>query len=361
MGSLAEPMDPSSFGLFVCDCAVMALRREYRGRSLALTTGVCLALLLMNLPGAYWGKIRTGIQGALTFPIRDLSGAESVMAERGLASVLGFSRYPTPRCCFGRRDCSSSVCNDLQQKRRGSMFEPLFPDLAGCFEAEREFFFALKEAGLRAENVFDVGSSTGGWSCMMSQIFTGARFFLFDPLVGLKPTYEDGTTRTLNALPGSQFFKLALGDRNERRMMLTDSSGFSSSLITKSPTEVFSEKVPISVRRLDDLLAEKNLPIPDILKMDVQGGEMLVLSGLGDNLKQVKVIQTEAWFVRGYGPETPLFHELHEFLSASGFILIDVGERFYAGSHELYCCDVFFAQRHTMESLKTPLATGPLS
>jgi hypothetical protein len=32
-------------------CAVMALRREYRGRSLALTSGVCLALLLMNLPG----------------------------------------------------------------------------------------------------------------------------------------------------------------------------------------------------------------------------------------------------------------------------------------------------------------------
>jgi len=31
-------------------CAVMALRREYRGRSLALTAGVCLALLFMNLP-----------------------------------------------------------------------------------------------------------------------------------------------------------------------------------------------------------------------------------------------------------------------------------------------------------------------
>jgi FkbM family methyltransferase len=241
------------------------------------------------------------------------------------------------------------------------MFEPLFPDLAGFFEAERKFFFALKEAGLRAENVFDVGSSTGGWSCMMSQIFAGARFFLFDPLVGLKPTYEDGTTRTLNALPGSQFFKLALGDRNERRVMLTDPSGFSSSLITKSPTEGFLEEVPINVRRLDDLLAEKKLPVPDILKMDVQGGEMLVLSGLGDNLKQVKVIQTETWFVRGYGPETPLFHELHEFLSARGFVLIDIGDRFYTGSHELYCCDVFFAQRHTMESLKTPLATGPLS
>jgi hypothetical protein len=32
-------------------CAVMALRREYRGRSLALTAGACFALLLMNIPG----------------------------------------------------------------------------------------------------------------------------------------------------------------------------------------------------------------------------------------------------------------------------------------------------------------------
>jgi FkbM family methyltransferase len=231
------------------------------------------------------------------------------------------------------------------------MFEPLFADLAGFFEEESKIFLALREAGLRATNLFDIGSSTGGWSCAMSQIFTGARFFLFEPLVGLKPNYSEGNTRTLKALPGSRFFQTALSDRNETQVMFTDPTGFSSSLLLKSATAGFPDGVPVTVRRLDDLLAEEGLPAPDILKMDVQGGEMMVLRGLGDRLKEVKVIQTETWFTREYGPDTPLFHELSELLRAKDFLLLDIGERFYTSLRELYSCDVFFVRRDILEGL----------
>jgi FkbM family methyltransferase len=241
------------------------------------------------------------------------------------------------------------------------MFEPLFPDLAGFFEEERKIFRALKDAGLEAMNLFDVGSSLGGWSCTMSQVFTGARFFLFEPLVGLKPHYSEGTTRTLQALSGSRLFQVALSDYNGSRTMFTDVRGVNSSLLPNSASDEFKDAVPVTVCRLDDLLREKGLPVPDILKLDVQGGEMMVLRGLGERLPEVKVIQAETWFSRGYGPETPLFHEILQFLASRGFAFLDIGGRFYTETHEFYSCDSFFVRRDVLESLKTTRPAAPLA
>ena len=255
--------------------------------------------------------------------------------------------------------CKSFKASEKQRIK--NMFEPLFPDLAGFFEEERKIFLALRDAGLEAINLFDVGSSTGGWSCMMSQLFTGARFVLFDPLVGLKPNYSEGTTRTLEALPGSKFFQVALSDYNGSRTMFTDVGGFSSSLLPSSASGEFKDALPIKVRRLDDLLLEKGLPVPDILKIDVQGGEMMVLRGLGKRLPEIKVIQAETWFTRGYGPETPLFHEVFQFLASQGFVFLDIGGRFYTQAHEFYSCDSFFVRQDVLKDLKVALPPAPLA
>jgi FkbM family methyltransferase len=272
--------------------------------------------------------------------------------------ILRLSSRSIIRLCAVARPCKNGKASEKQRIK--NMFKPLFPDLAGFFEEERKIFLALRDAGLEAKNLFDVGSSTGGWSCMMSQVFAGAHFFLFDPLVGLKPNYSEGTTRTLEALSGSKFFKVALSDYNGSRSMFTDVHGFSSSLLPTTASGEFRDAVPITVRRLDDLLHEKGLPVPDILKLDVQGGEMMVLRGLGERLPEIKVIQAETWFTRGYGPETPLFHEVLQFLGSQGFVFLDIGGRFYTQAHELYTCDCFFVRRDVLESLKS-LPVVPLA
>ncbi len=215
------------------------------------------------------------------------------------------------------------------------MSTPLYPLLAGFFEEEIKIFRSLKAAGLEVSTVFDVGSSHGGWSWKMSEIFTEARFCLFEPLVGVIPDYLDYMTQTLSALPGSRLFKLALSDRNGTQLMLTDPEGYSASLLLKSAT--------------------------GILKIDVQGGEMLVLRGLGEHLAKVKVIQAETWFTRAYGPDTPLLHEIHQFLAAHEFVFLDIGGRYYSSVHELYACDAFFVQRAVLERLKAPLPNAPLT
>lgn len=55
----------------------------------------------------------------------------------------------------------------------------------------------------------------------------------------------------------------------------------------------------------------------------------------------VNVIFAETWLTRDYGPETPLLTELMDLLTASGFVLAEIGNRFYGARHALYGCDAF--------------------
>jgi hypothetical protein len=54
-----------------------------------------------------------------------------------------------------------------------------------------------------------------------------------------------------------------------------------------------------------------------------------------------QLIQVETWFLRWYGNDTPLHHEISEYLNAKGFLLIGFGECHYGELHELYAVDVF--------------------
>ncbi|MGE4063951.1 MAG: FkbM family methyltransferase [Rhodospirillaceae bacterium] len=74
-------------------------------------------------------------------------------------------------------------------------------------------------------------------------------------------------------------------------------------------------KHAIDTHRLDDV---PGIVAMDFLKMDVQGGELAVLEGAEQLLKDCLVIQTEVEFIQLY-KEQPLFADIDSFLRARGF------------------------------------------
>ena len=71
----------------------------------------------------------------------------------------------------------------------------------------------------------------------------------------------------------------------------------------------------VETRRLDDIPETAGA---DFLKMDVQGGELLVLKGAEARLKDVLVVHTEVEFVPLY-KDQPFFADIDGFLRARGF------------------------------------------
>lgn len=86
-------------------------------------------------------------------------------------------------------------------------------------------------------------------------------------------------------------------------------------------TEIIGEQA-LRLRSLDAVTAEAGW-CPDVLKVDIQGGELAVLRGAASCLKQgILLVETEVSFFERYLGQ-PLFRDIEAFLAGLGFEFID--------------------------------------
>ena len=76
----------------------------------------------------------------------------------------------------------------------------------------------------------------------------------------------------------------------------------------------------VTLHRLDTVVHGRTLARPVLLKLDVQGFELEVVTGAADTLAQVDAILVETAFVPGYAGQ-PAFAAVHEALSQLGWSL----------------------------------------
>jgi len=90
---------------------------------------------------------------------------------------------------------------------------------------------------------------------------------------------------------------------------------------------------------LDQLVEEKKIPIPHIIKTDTQGFELQVLKGAEKTLEHVYGIQLEAHLEPLYEKQS-LFWEIKDYLETKGFDLAGIHSEgpFEGKVLELECC-----------------------
>lgn len=76
----------------------------------------------------------------------------------------------------------------------------------------------------------------------------------------------------------------------------------------------------MTLHRLDTVLAARQLPPPDVIKVDTQGSELDILRGAGSLLREIPIVELEVEFVEQYLGQ-PLFADVDAFMRAAGFTL----------------------------------------
>ena len=90
----------------------------------------------------------------------------------------------------------------------------------------------------------------------------------------------------------------------------------------RKPTLPWSRREQVPIERLD-ALAKADGFVPDVLKIDVQGGELQVLAGAETSLASTLLAEVEvSYFTRYVGQ--PLFGDIANHMEARGFELIDL-------------------------------------
>jgi len=163
-------------------------------------------------------------------------------------------------------------------------------------------------------------------------------------VTGFEPNRQE--FQRLSQRPGPyRYLPVVLGDGKEATFHVTRYPGCSS-LLEPNPDviDLFQTMgcVPengnfhvvateqVQTTRLDDVVPELR---GDLLKIDIQGAELMVLQNGPRVLGQTLVLETEAEFVPLYRDQ-PLFGDLHSFLRSQGFMLhklIDCGGRPFEG------------------------------
>jgi len=86
--------------------------------------------------------------------------------------------------------------------------------------------------------------------------------------------------------------------------------------------EIVSTK-KVQCTRIESILLKKGITSIDYIKIDAQGGDLEVLKGLGDYIKDILLIRVEVLFVPLYH-DAPSFGEINEFMNDNNFRLLTI-------------------------------------
>ena len=177
--------------------------------------------------------------------------------------------------------------------------------------------------------IFDVGANIGNTVIDYKSFFPTSTIYCFEPVTY---TYELLVENT-KKLKSVNCFNFALGNKDEQiEIVLSKNSELNSLLNTSNLRDREVEK--IEVKRLDDFCIINEIKQIDLLKIDVEGFEIMVLEGCGTELlKTIKAIYVEVGFVESDRLKTN-FRDLDTYLNKSGFTICNFYDNFRWGEHK---------------------------
>jgi len=177
----------------------------------------------------------------------------------------------------------------------------------------------LTTAGIRT--VLDIGANEGQFAAAVRKVLPSARIFSFEPLDAPFRKLRDAHRGDGNF----EAFHVAVGSHAGEADFAVHGSSATSSML--EPTERFSRIVPTTAARtrvkvpvvtLDGWAAQRDLPAPLLVKMDVQGFEDHVIRGGSQTLTRAAIVISEVSFAGLYQGQ-PLFEDILDLMRPLGF------------------------------------------
>ncbi len=183
-------------------------------------------------------------------------------------------------------------------------------------------------AGTAVEIVIDAGGNNGEWTTNYRQTFPEAEVIVFEPF----PASIESLQRAFAADPKVTVIGKALGETNAQRTLFCNKLSATNSLfpvdpaiheMLPDPSWVTAEsEIATQIVTLDDYCSEASIARVNVLKLDIQGAELLALRGAQGLLFRgaVDLIYTELLFHPHYRGQA-YFFEIAQFLHQNGYRL----------------------------------------
>jgi len=195
--------------------------------------------------------------------------------------------------------------------------------------------------------ILDIGANRGQTASKYRSIFPSAYIHCFEP----SPDAYKILSNNVSKDPKISVYQLGISDTSGRRKFFVNNFDDTNSLLPrpKSSRRYYPSfagpktEIDIDVTSIDQFLKLSGIQQVHIIKLDIQGGELMALHGAEQLLQRgdVPIIYTEIMFVPHY-EDCALFFELCRYLSNFSYTLYDVYNLKRAGNGQLRYGDAIF-------------------
>ena len=194
--------------------------------------------------------------------------------------------------------------------------------------------------GLDPKVIYDIGANVGDWTRDMQKFFPNAHYELFEANIDNKNHLKNYNyhivllgDREANNIP---FYKIIKGFNTGNSIYLEVSKAFKDDNYKTDILEMIT---------LNKYIPEKNLPIPDLVKLDVQGAELDILKGMSNYIQNVKHFIIEASLHR-WNKDAPMIENIIKYMYDNNFYFVDVLELHIVNGYTLQI-DILFSHEST--------------
>lgn len=210
------------------------------------------------------------------------------------------------------------------------------------------FLKSLRSRGLKCRTILDVGANRGKWSTLARKYFPQATFCLIEPLEEMVPYLE----KFIRKSPKSKYIVAGAGPKNDKLLLTywNDPAGATLLSVEDKELKKAGKQRKVDIVPIDDVLSSFDLPVPELIKLDVQGFELEALKGANSTFgtTEVYILEVSLYSFERHEAQ-PLLCDVINFMDQREYVVYDFAgflRRPYDGA--LGQCDIAFVKREGM-------------
>lgn len=202
--------------------------------------------------------------------------------------------------------------------------------------------------GKEVTTIFDIGSNIGNTVATYRSMFPQATIHSFEPF----PESFERIYKRFETDRSVKPMQMGIADKSETRKFYVRERNSANSLLPSAKDgQRYGNKeaatitgfIDVPVTTVDEFCLQESISEIQILKMDMEGSELMALQGATEKLSRhlIELIYTEVTFIP-HNQDEPLFYHVCEFLSFYEYTLYGIYHTIHARNGQLRRADVIF-------------------